>query len=609
MGSGFKLVLLATVCSIALALAAGSAAASTYCVGTGTCIGGTPEPSIQVAFDAAGTHAGADTVLIGTLGSPYVGDFNYGYASDPVSVIGVGDVKPVIQASPGGIYAMRVDATTAALVQNLSFVVPNENGGTGLAWSGIADGISVTHTGTGKEIHALFPYGDTLLENSQIKIEGGGFGDGISLQFAAAGFTMRDSTLTGTTRVGLNTVVAAPNVILQRVAITAFTTALQLSGSGSSVTAQQLFVKATPSTSTGDVISLLAGTTLDATHATIVANGIGRGILVSGNGTDSTATITNSIIANVGISGLAAGSGASGTLNLTHSLIATPPTVISGGAANVVPGVIIGAPTFVDAGAGDYHLKAPQAAIDSGDPGDTTTIDLSGKPRIVDGDGTGGARSDVGAFEYQRSIPVPWIASSPTKKQNEPAAFDGSQSKDGDPGDTLTYAWSFGDGSTGSGVSAVHAFATAGVKTVSLTVTDQLGLSASKTAQITVTDGIAPKFTIGKPKPNRKGTTVTYKLGCPKTETRCTISAAITAANGKKKARALAKAAKVVVKGGASKTLTLRLNKTTLKLIASKHKLKTKVRFVGTDDAGNSKTVTQRYTAKQGKSGSAINKK
>jgi hypothetical protein len=605
MRSGTKLVLLATVCVIASLLSAGNAAATTYCVGMDACVGGVPEPGIQAAFDTAGTHAGADTVLIGPLGSPYTGDFNYGYQSDTVSVIGVGLAKPVIQATPGLVYAMKVNSTSSALTQNLAFVAPNEDGGTGLAWSGTADNIAVTHTGTGKEIHALFPYGDTLLENSSAKIEGDGFGTGISLQLADD-FTMRDSSIEGTTRVGLDTTLPNPNVILQRVALTANTVALVLGGTGTDVTAQQVLLRGLNLGSTGAVVSLLNGTHLDATHATIVGSGTGRGVTVGATTASSLAEIDNSVVANVEDSGVTSGKpGFPGVLTFTHTMVPKAPLAFTDGSSNMGVGAVLGFPTFADPVAGDYHLTAPQPAIDAADPADTTTQDLAKQPRIVDGDGAGGARSDFGAYEYQRSTPVAAITVPSTIKRGKPAIFSAMTSSDADPGDTLTYSWNFGDGASGTGASVTHVFTAEGAKTVSLTATDQLGLSSISTAQFTVTDGTAPAFTIGKPKPNKKGTSVTYKIGCPKTEKSCTVTAAITKSNGKKKPIALAKNSKVAVKGGRSKTLTLKLNKTALKLIKSKHKLKTQVRFVGTDAAGNTKTVVQKYTAKQGKTGSA----
>jgi PKD repeat protein len=59
-----------------------------------------------------------------------------------------------------------------------------------------------------------------------------------------------------------------------------------------------------------------------------------------------------------------------------------------------------------------------------------------------------------------------------------PIMFDGRGSSDVDGHVPLTYAWSFGDGSTGTGVSPTHSYAAAGVYVVTLTVTDAAGQSS-----------------------------------------------------------------------------------------------------------------------------------
>ena len=50
-------------------------------------------------------------------------------------------------------------------------------------------------------------------------------------------------------------------------------------------------------------------------------------------------------------------------------------------------------------------------------------------------------------------------------------AFDGGASTDPD-NDPLTYAWTFGDGATGTGKTPTHAYATLGTFTVTLVVND-----------------------------------------------------------------------------------------------------------------------------------------
>jgi hypothetical protein len=73
-----------------------------------------------------------------------------------------------------------------------------------------------------------------------------------------------------------------------------------------------------------------------------------------------------------------------------------------------------------------------------------------------------------------------------------PVTFNGAMSSDPD-GDPLAYAWDFGDGGTGNGVTPGHAYASQGTFTVSLTVADNgtPALSNAQSTTATIADKVA----------------------------------------------------------------------------------------------------------------------
>ncbi|MGC3953808.1 MAG: PKD domain-containing protein [Propionicimonas sp.] len=71
------------------------------------------------------------------------------------------------------------------------------------------------------------------------------------------------------------------------------------------------------------------------------------------------------------------------------------------------------------------------------------------------------------------------------------ANLDASTSTDPEAGE-LSYAWEFGDGNTGTGVTASHSYGSAGSYQVKLTVTDQGGLTNVLTQTVTVVANQAP---------------------------------------------------------------------------------------------------------------------
>jgi PKD repeat protein len=72
-----------------------------------------------------------------------------------------------------------------------------------------------------------------------------------------------------------------------------------------------------------------------------------------------------------------------------------------------------------------------------------------------------------------------------TQEVNKVVSFDAAASSDSD-GSISTYAWDFGDGSTGSGTIANHTYVSAGTYTVKLTITDNRGATAVKEISLTI---------------------------------------------------------------------------------------------------------------------------
>ncbi len=115
-------------------------------------------------------------------------------------------------------------------------------------------------------------------------------------------------------------------------------------------------------------------------------------------------------------------------------------------------------------------------------------MNLGGKDFLVQQNwinaGTGGCLT---AYNPGANQPPVAAFTSSCNNTTRACTFNGSGSTD-DVG-IVSYAWTFGDGATGTGVNPSHTYASAGTYSVKLTVTDGGGLSNSLTKSVTLTSG------------------------------------------------------------------------------------------------------------------------
>jgi PKD repeat protein len=161
-----------------------------------------------------------------------------------------------------------------------------------------------------------------------------------------------------------------------------------------------------------------------------------------------------------------------------QTLTATDPD-----AADVLTFSKVSGPAFMTvSGAGVVHL-AP-GSTDAGTYTASVKVSDNGTPSLSD------TKSFSITVNETNRAPVANAGGPYSGSVGTVISFNGTGSSDPD-GDALTYAWNFGDASTGTGPTPSHAYAATGVYTVSLTVTDPGLLTGTATTTATISDFFA----------------------------------------------------------------------------------------------------------------------
>jgi PKD repeat protein len=210
---------------------------------------------------------------------------------------------------------------------------------------------------------------------------------------------------------------------------------------------------------------------------------------------DRRLNLTNNLQPNGGFQACVTAGGIAGQpiaeANGPYSGTAGLPIVFSSAGSDPVGGTIVAyAWTFGD-GATSTDANPSHVYAAAG----TYSVALT----IRDSEGLTSAPDQTTATVARPNAPPIADANGPYQgKVGFPVTFDGTGSSDPD-GDTLTYAWSFGDGSTGSGIAPTHVYTAPGSYTVTLTVNDGLASSAPSSASAAITVNRAPVANPGGP--------------------------------------------------------------------------------------------------------------
>jgi PKD domain len=491
-----------------LALAPAAASADTFCVHSPPNCNGTAEPDLPAALSAANINGAGtvDTIEIG------VGLFNDPVATDipgnPVTIEGVAPNQTALTTGPStnAPAVLRIQEPTS-IVRHLRVHTVSPNIPTGLELAGKATDVLVTNGGGAPVVDGVkFSGTQGQLDDSAV-----------DLAFQSGQQNRAVFVPSGTDADIFDTYLAAAVGVTAaggdaHVSRSRFDTTQGMSatfGSQSTIADTQITTNTSPTAF--QKLGLFAGgngsSQLTANRVTLRGDGAGYGVWVSPNAgvNDGTVSLTSSIVHNYQLALKESHAGANPSsispaysaynFNLTNG------TVIPG-AGNV--NLALAAPGFVNPNGNHLDLRYDSPLVDQGDPSYHPFLgfDMDFHARVVDGDGNGNSRVDMGALEYQHRAPVADAEANPTSATTgETIAVDGTGSSDPDPGDTLSYLWSFDDGGSATGATAQHAFTTAGAHSATLTVTDPTGRTGTANVQVTVADPPTPPSDAGQVDP------------------------------------------------------------------------------------------------------------
>jgi hypothetical protein len=440
------------------------------------------QPDLQAALKAAGENTGPDTIALGNPGFAHDGPFVYPTAQitveNKVTIKGVGPARPVLTAPAGA----TVLTLRNGSVEGVDIALQSAASGTGIdAGGGLLRDVRVTGPGPAAP----------------------GGAEGIR---SKGGLTLDDVEITGTGSIGLTLDLGNTDASRLRVANvgsavgTGVNASLNLTGSKVTghryglLTEGNSTVSASVIETTGpDSQGVWAqGGPVALDHVTVVHRGQVDGTDVGVN------VFPIDFGGEVDLNAVVLAGYTHGIERDTSEFNAQFPITVRDSVWDNAHDVFVDVgpnpfdetgnahvdPKLVDLAGGDLRLRGSSAAVDRDSRTDLRYTDVNGDG-LVDGDGNGTELADAGALEYRRGAPLIGTAQVPDSGATAQALAFAATTSDPD-GDAVKLAWDFGDGDVGAGDQAQHAYGFPGIYTVTLHVTDEAGLTATRTFSVAI---------------------------------------------------------------------------------------------------------------------------